>query len=113
MRDEATTQRCARERQIADGIQQLMADELVRHAQAGRIEHPRLIDHDRVFQATALGQAGGAQLINFLGSVKVRARASSWRKLSGVSRSDSAWRPIAAASKSIDSAMSRPVAAGA
>ena len=65
MCDEATTQRCSRERQIADGIQQLMADELVRHAQAGRIQHPRLIDHDRVFQATALGQASGAQTDQF------------------------------------------------
>ena len=66
MRDEAATQRRSRERQIADGIQQLMADELVRHAQAGRIQHPRLIDHDRVVQAAALGQAGGAHPINFL-----------------------------------------------
>ena len=41
-------------------------------------------------------------------------RARSWRKLSGVSRKESACRPIAAAAKSIESAMSKPqTAAGA
>ncbi len=46
-------------------------------------------------------------------SVKVRASAISWRKLSGVSRSVRACRPIAAARNSIDSAMLEAGTAGA
>ena len=67
MRDEAAAQRRAGQRQVADGVQQLVADEFVGHAQAAGIQHPRLIDHDGIVQAAAPGQPGGPQLLDLLG----------------------------------------------
>ena len=66
MRDEPAAQRSAGKCQVADRIQQLVTDELVGHAQAGEVQHPRLIDHHRVLQTAAPGKAGGAELVDLL-----------------------------------------------
>ncbi len=107
-------QRRAGKRQVADGIHQLVTDELIRHAQTGGVQHPRLIDHDRVVQTAALRQAGGAQLVDFLGQ---RERAGARPARGGNCRASAAATAPGgrspAAAKSIDNAMSRPVGARA
>src|SRR5262245_57553403 len=54
--------RHAGQRQIADGVERLVADELVRIAGAFRIQHTRIADHDRVFERGAERIAGAPEL---------------------------------------------------
>src|SRR5829696_6996730 len=51
-------QRRAGERQIADGVEHLVADELVRIAQAFRVDDPVVADRDRVLERGAEREAG-------------------------------------------------------
>jgi hypothetical protein len=53
-----TDHREPEERQVADGVEHLVARELVGEAQPLRIEDGELVDHDGVLQASAPGQAG-------------------------------------------------------
>ena len=113
MRDEPAHRRGPGQRQVAHRIQQLVADELVGHAQAGEVQHPRLIDHHRVLQTAALGQAGGAELVDLLGEREgagTRQLMAERRPASDAARAPAGRSPTAG--KSIDIAMSRPAIAG-
>ena len=46
--------------QVANGIQHLVGGEFVRHAQAARVQDVRAVNDDRIVQAAATGEAGGA-----------------------------------------------------
>src|SRR5205823_13241181 len=54
-------QRSPRERQVADGIQHLVANELVREARSFRIENTVVADYERIFQRGAERVAGVPQ----------------------------------------------------
>src|SRR5262249_12001175 len=57
-----TQERQACQREIADGIERLMADELVHVARALRVEHPCIADHDRVLKRGTERIAGAPEL---------------------------------------------------
>ena len=90
MGDEAAVQPGTGQGQVANRVEQFVAGELVRHPQAGRIQHARLIDHDGVVQAAALGQSGGAQLVDFLGQREGAGARQFVAEASAVRRNDSA-----------------------
>ena len=48
--------RAAEQRGVADGVQDLVAHELVREAQAVRVEDAELVHHDGVVQRAAAGE---------------------------------------------------------
>jgi hypothetical protein len=56
----------AGEVEVADGVEDLVLDELVGVAQAIAVEHPVFVHHDGVFQAAAQGQALVAQGFDIL-----------------------------------------------
>ena len=65
VRDDVADDRVADERQIADDVEDLVADELVLEAQRV-VEHAGLAEHDRVVERAAEGEALLAQRLDFL-----------------------------------------------
>src|SRR5690625_4130280 len=64
MRFIAPDDRRAGKGQIADGVQHLVAHELVRAAEAIRVQHPPAIDDDRILQAATPPKAAGAKTLD-------------------------------------------------
>src|SRR5436190_16468931 len=58
---ELTDNRGSRQVQVAESIEQLVTDKLVRVAQAAIVENAVAAYHDRVFQRAAEGEPRGAQ----------------------------------------------------
>jgi hypothetical protein len=56
--------------QVADGVQDLVLDELVVVAQAVGIEHAVVVDDDHVVHAAAQAQAAGAHHLHVLGEAE-------------------------------------------
>ncbi len=67
MRHEPAAQGGAGQGEVADRVQQLVAHELVRHAQAAGVQHAGLVHHHRIVEAAAEGEAGCLQLRDFAG----------------------------------------------
>ena len=59
-------QRMAEQIQVADGVEHLVAHELVVVAQALAVQHAELVQHDGVLQAAAQAEAGGAHRLDVL-----------------------------------------------
>src|SRR5689334_14859449 len=62
--DDMTDDRMPDEREIADGVENLVANELVLEAQG--VQDPGVADDDRILQRPAEGQAVLAQRLDFL-----------------------------------------------
>ena len=52
-------------REVADGVEQLVTGELRLHPQTAGVQDVVVVDHDRVIQAAAQGEAGGLHLFDF------------------------------------------------
>ena len=104
--------RSARERQITDRIERLVAHELVAVAQTFRVEDGVAFDGDRILERGAQRKTGLPQRLNILTNPKVRARAISRRKVAGSRSNTRRWRPIAGDLKSISMSRRNPLSAG-
>ena len=62
--------RIAEQAEIADGIENLMANEFVLKAQAFGVENPILADNHGIFQGAATGQAIGFEIFHLLQKAK-------------------------------------------
>ena len=67
---EVTQDRRARKIKIADRIEHLVAHELVGIAQAALVEHLVAVNHHRIVERTATGEAHLTQLLNFMQEAK-------------------------------------------
>src|SRR5512145_2371596 len=66
VRDESTEERCAEHIEVADGVEQLVADELVREAQALAVQHALLVEHDRVVEPAAERESTALQVFHLM-----------------------------------------------